>query len=100
MFVILWRYQVREGSEGAFAAAYGPRGDWAALFGRAEGYLGTELLADEADPAFFVTLDRWASPEAFGSFQTRFGDDYAALDTQFEALTVAETRIGTFTSVD
>jgi hypothetical protein len=44
MYVILWRFRPVEGRESEFERAYGPSGEWALLFGRDDGYLGTELL--------------------------------------------------------
>jgi len=47
-----------------FELRYGPRGAWAVLFGRAQGFLGTQLLRDEATPGRCLTIDRWQSAEA------------------------------------
>ena len=44
MYVILWRFRPVVGQESEFERAYGPSGEWARLFRRDEGYLGTELL--------------------------------------------------------
>jgi hypothetical protein len=44
MYVILWRFRPVEGRESEFERAYGPSGEWALLFVRDDGYLGTELL--------------------------------------------------------
>jgi hypothetical protein len=32
MFLVLWEYEVKPGSEKRFEKAYGPAGDWAQLF--------------------------------------------------------------------
>src|SRR5262249_27741931 len=96
MVVIVWEFRVVPGSEAPFEAAYGPRGDWAELFGRAEGYLGTELLRDAALPGRYLTLDRWATPDAFARFRAVHGEAYAALDARCEAWTQSETRLGAF----
>jgi hypothetical protein len=44
MYVILWRFRPLEARESEFERAYGCSGEWALLFGRGDGYLGTELL--------------------------------------------------------
>jgi heme-degrading monooxygenase HmoA len=93
--VILWEFEVRAGSEAAFEAAYGPDGDWARLFGRAPGYLGTELLR-AGEPRRYLTIDRWETRDAFEKFRDAHRDDYEALDRRCEALTVRETPIGKF----
>ncbi len=99
MYVLVWRYRVARESEAAFTASYGADGDWARLFGRAAGYLGTELLRD-AEPdgpsVAFVTLDRWESPERYSDFLSRFDAEYRRLDEACEALTENETFLGSF----
>lgn len=99
MYVLAWQFVVKPGAVEAFRAAYGPAGDWAALFGSAEGYHGTELLRDERDPTRFVTLDRWASRDAWKAFRRRFAAEYAALDARCDALTSSETPLGAFEAV-
>ena len=94
-YVILWEFRVRPGSEPAFEAAYGSEGDWAALFRRAPGYLGTELLrAPEAGR--YVTIDRWVSSAAFEAFRDANRSEYEDLDRRCADLTIAETPLGKF----
>ncbi|HYE50211.1 MAG TPA: antibiotic biosynthesis monooxygenase [Azospirillaceae bacterium] len=95
-YVLAWRFTAAAGREEAFRAAYAGDGPWAALFGHADGYLGTELLA-AADGRTFLTLDRWASETAFSAFKERFGAEYAALDRECEGLTAAEESLGAYT---
>jgi hypothetical protein len=61
MYVVLWRFRPREGRQSEFERAYGPSGEWALLFRRGDGYLGTELLQRSEDPREYLTLDRWTS---------------------------------------
>lgn len=93
-YVIIWTYEVDAPNELAFCAAYGPNGDWAALFARAPGFIDIELLYDGGR---YATIDRWESPEAFDSFKTAHGAAYDALDAKCGHLTRAEHRIGAFT---
>jgi 8-oxo-dGTP diphosphatase len=94
-YVILWEFRVRPGSETAFEAAYGAEGDWAVLFRRAPGYLGTELLrAPEAGR--YVTIDRWVSSAAFDAFRDAHRADYEELDGRCLELTIEETPLGKF----
>ena len=94
MIAILWAYRVEPSWAALFEAIYGPEGDWAQLFGQAEGYRGTELL--RRDDGRYVTIDRWDSAEAFELFKERFADAYGLLDAHCEALTEAEEFIGAF----
>lgn len=99
MYVAIWRYRIEEANRPPFERAYGPEGDWARLFGRESGYLGTELLREEPQPddiAGYVTIDRWEAEADWLGFMDRHETDYRALDTRCETLTAAEERIGTF----
>jgi len=96
----LWRFRVRPQASAAFEQAYGPRGDWARLFARAEGYAGTELLKLEGEPAHYLTLDRWQSLQHFERAKALLAIDYAALDRRCEAYTSEETWLGTYGIVE
>jgi heme-degrading monooxygenase HmoA len=104
MYVIVWEFVVRPEKVDAFVAAYKFDGAWAHLFAQADGYIGTELLltrrdATERDQGMtYVTIDRWQHAEDFTRFQEQFGDEYKALDTELEGLTVSERKLGTFIS--
>jgi quinol monooxygenase YgiN len=99
MFVRIWQFRARADKAAEFRAAYGSSGAWAALFRRGTGYLGTEFLESTADPAIYVTVDRWESAAAWDVFLREWSDDYAALDRTCEDLTVAEEEIGAFQRV-
>jgi heme-degrading monooxygenase HmoA len=102
MYVIVWEFVVRPEKIDAFVAAYKSDGAWAQLFAQADGYIGTELLlATERDQGMtYVTIDRWQHAEDFTRFQEQFGNEYKALDTELEGLTVSERKMGTFLSED
>lgn len=93
MFVVVWEYQVRSGREAAFAAAYGPDGDWARLFRTDPEFLGTSLLCDVSDPSRFTTIDRWSSESAFQRFMKLAKDRYDDLDQRLSEMTEAETCV-------
>ena len=98
-YVYLWRYVVRPGSEAAFEAAYGPDGDWVRLFMEADGYLGTQLLRDVADPRTYLTIDRWTSRAAWEEFRTARAAEWDELDQRGEDLTEREEEIGRFEEI-
>lgn len=95
-FVYVWSFEVREGSEAEFEAAYGPKGEWVQLFRRAPGYLFTELLRDQATRRRYVTIDRWNSRAAYDEFRDNYSIEFEELDARCAALTVSETAIGNF----
>jgi heme-degrading monooxygenase HmoA len=96
MYVVLWRFRPLVGRESEFERAYGPSGQWAQLFGRGDGYLGTELLRRFDDPGEYLALDRWASRAAYEAFRARWSDEYRRLDHWLEELTEEETPLGAF----
>ena len=94
MHIILWEFTVPGHNRDAFERAYGPSGAWAVLFGKANGYKGTELLRGET----YVTIDRWQTESHFEQFRQQFAGEYAALDKALEGLSSEERRIGGFKS--
>lgn len=96
MFVVVWQFEIAEDKIAAFEAAYGPTGSWAQLFQTSPDYKGTELLRDAFVPGNYLTIDRWASEEAFRAFRKAHDKDYEVLDRACDALTSRETRIGAF----
>ena len=51
VFVRVWEYEVPGDRLAAFTTAYAADGPWGELFGRAAGFLGTELYRDAARAA-------------------------------------------------
>jgi heme-degrading monooxygenase HmoA len=99
-FVYVWEYDVRAGHECDFLAAYGPLGDWVALFRDAPGYVGTDLLRDRAKPLRFVTIDRWRDESDFRAFRLRAAAAFDAIDRRCEAYTLRERALGDFTTIE
>lgn len=91
-YVRVWSFIPHPDRLSEFEDVYGPNGAWARLFHRAPGFLGTTLLRGED----CLTLDRWASQEAWDRFRAEFGQEYEALDRQCEGLTMAEEAIGDY----
>ena len=98
MHVIVWEFEPHVGKEREFERTYSPEGDWARLFARSPEYRGTDLLRP-ASGRTYLTVDRWASQEAFAAFQERYRGDYEALDRQSETLMERERLIGRFETV-
>jgi len=90
VFVRVWEYEVPGDRAAAFTTAYAADGAWAELFGRAAGFLGTELYRDAVRADRFLTIDRWQNEEDWQSFLHVFGAAYESLDAQLEGLAAAE----------
>lgn len=99
MHVIVWEYRVSAENTSEFERHYAPAGSWYNLFSKAAGYLGTDLLIEPERPGRYVTIDRWASPEAYALFQATWGAEYRALDARCDGLTERESFLGAFTTV-
>jgi heme-degrading monooxygenase HmoA len=98
-FVILWEFRVRKGCEATFEDAYGPGGAWGKLFASGVGFVGTELIRDLDHPRRYITIDRWASRDAYATFKESNASAYAEFDEQCERWTKAEAKLGTWTVV-
>ena len=99
MFVALWEYEVKPGSEKRFEEAHGPAGDWVRLFRSDSNYRETRLLRDPFRPTIYLTFDFWNSRQAYEKFMAAREDAYKALDIAGEELTSNERRVGWFERV-
>jgi heme-degrading monooxygenase HmoA len=96
MIAIVWEFLVREEALATFRRAYGPDGDWAALFRRHPGYRGTTLLQDRTQRTRFLTVDHWDDAAHFEAMQQASASEYSSLDERFGALTLSERALGEF----
>lgn len=97
MYMYMWQYHVSSDAVVEFQRAYGPDGEWVALFKRAKGYISTELNRHFTDPNRFITLDYWQSKNACDDFRKRFSKEFNELDRRCRKLSNSETYIGSFT---
>jgi heme-degrading monooxygenase HmoA len=98
MFVIIWEFEPRAGSEREFVAAYGPEGVWAQFFKDAEGYLGTELLRATGNKQRYLTIDRWISEAAREALLRERQAEYEKIDRDCAELTENERPLDNFTT--
>ncbi|HMI49937.1 MAG TPA: hypothetical protein VK525_00400 [Candidatus Saccharimonadales bacterium] len=96
MFVVLWEFEVKPGSEIEFRSAYGPAGPWLQLFRHDSSYLETRLLHDPFRVQFYVTLDFWTSHGAYQSCQAFNRSEYQQIDAICGTLTLTERKLGEF----
>jgi heme-degrading monooxygenase HmoA len=97
MFVILWEFEVKPGSEDRFQRAYGPAGDWVQLFLRDPHFRGTQLQQDPSRPLYYFTIDLWDSEAAYSNFLDANRQAYEEVDGKYEGLTFQERRVLSFT---
>jgi heme-degrading monooxygenase HmoA len=80
VYIRVWEYEVAAAHIDAFLAAYGSEGEWARLFERGRGYVGTELYRGTDDQSRFVTVDRWTDECAWRAFLEEAREAYDGLD--------------------
>ena len=97
MIAILWRYNVRPERIADFVRIYTSDGEWAKLFAKASGYLGTELLRE--GEGNYLTIDRWRARADFDTFLSLHRAEYEALDKICDGWTLKEERLGAFETV-
>jgi heme-degrading monooxygenase HmoA len=93
VYLRIWEYEVAPDAVERFAVAYAADGDWARLFARSEGFLGTELLRDTHTGVRFATIDRWRDEADWTAFLGRWEEAYQALDRSLAPLTRGQTLL-------
>ena len=96
MYIILWEYYVKPDKQNEFKDAYSPSGAWAELFKKGNGYAGTELIRSPENLTHYITIDRWASQDAYEAFLSHWLAEYKELDLHCEDLTQHESSLGRF----
>ena len=86
VYTRIWEYEVAEADIGAFLVAYGADGDWAQLFRRGPGYLGTELYRGVEKANVFLTVDRWRDETAWHAFLEEWSETYDGLGKRLGGL--------------
>ncbi|MCI0449087.1 MAG: hypothetical protein L0Y79_04775 [Chlorobi bacterium] len=96
MYAYIWEFIVKSEYKLRFEEEYGPAGRWAQLFGKAEGYIRTELFHDNLNPQKYITIDYWKSRRYKNDFLLKFSDEYKMLDSECSEFTESERYIGEF----
>jgi hypothetical protein len=99
-YAYVWRFTVPERHRAAFESLYGADGAWARLFATSPDWLGTDLLADDGRPGWYLTVDRWTSRAACDAFRRAASEPWDAIDAEGAALTTSEELIGHFELID
>lgn len=99
MFLVLWEFEVKPGSEQRFERVYGPGADWDSLFRRDPNHAGTQLFRDIAKPRVYLTVDHWHSRKSYEEFLDAQQAAYKSLDAALEDLTASERHIGSYEAI-
>ena len=87
LFLALWEFEVKRGSEEKFEEVYGADGAWAKLFLQDSQYRGTRLVKDVARERVYLTLDFWETREAYEKFKRENAAEYERIDKECEGMT-------------
>jgi heme-degrading monooxygenase HmoA len=93
MYVRVWEYQVIDHAVADFVVAYGADGDWAQLFSRGEGYVGTELYQNARAKTLFLTIDTWRSESDWRALLDEWRAPYEALDCRLGSMTTLQRAL-------
>jgi heme-degrading monooxygenase HmoA len=96
MFCVVWEFRVKPDHVAEFERHYQANGTWASLFRQDPAYQETVLLRDLKTEGRYLTKDFWQDESSYRSFQERFAERYATLDSEFAAFTESEQLIGYF----
>jgi heme-degrading monooxygenase HmoA len=99
-YVYIWTFNVKPGCGPLFEKIYGPDGAWVRLFGKASGYVKTELIRHQAVPNRYVTIDYWQDEASHHLFRSQYAREFGELDARCEDLTESEEHLGDFTTVE
>lgn len=99
-YVIVWEFRVRRGRAKQFEEAYGLHGEWVRLFRQDPAFIRTELIQDVHEANRYLTLDFWASGEAYQAFRESRRDEYKIIDARCEQMTDEEREVGRFSGFD
>ena len=72
MFLVIWEYKIKPGSEEEFEKSYGKHGEWVKFFSSSKDYLGTELIKATDVSRSYITIDRWTSEEAYINYLEKY----------------------------
>jgi len=95
-YLAVWRFEVHPDHVAAFEEAYGPRGAWARLFARHDGFVAVELVRDSSHSPQYLTIDRWRSRAEYEAMHAGASSEYQQLDRVCESFTSSEEKLGEF----
>lgn len=96
LFVVIWEFVPRQGSEKEFEKIYSSSGLWTELFKQASDYLETILLKKIDSENIYLVVNKWKSKEAYDSFKIKYFEEYHSIDLRCKQFTAAEVLIGKF----
>ena len=96
MYVVIWKYEVKEAFISDFTSLYSSSGEWVRWFKESPNFIRTDLLKSPDLDNVFVTVDYWKTAESYHEFYVSDLDRRNAIDLKGERFTVHEELLGCF----
>jgi len=96
MIQVVWECVVKREHRGQFELIFGPGGAWSKLFSDCDGYRGTTVLRDTAEPRRYAVVDLWDTEPLREQALRDHEDGYGGLDATLNTWTESWSELGTF----
>jgi heme-degrading monooxygenase HmoA len=100
MIAIMWRFEVKNGSESEFEEFYGADGEWTAVNRHARSYLGSSFLRDQNRSSHYIVIEYWSEMVVYEEHRAYRSDAIDSLEERRTALVKSVEPMGIFTALD
>jgi quinol monooxygenase YgiN len=100
MIAIVWKFDVKTGSESEFEELYGADGDWTAMNRAARSYLGSSFLRDQNRPSRYIVIEYWSEMIVSEQHRAYRSDAITSFEERRAALVEAVEPMGVFTALN
>jgi len=100
MIAIMWRFEVKNGSESEFEEFYGADGEWTAVNRHARSYLGSSFLRDQNRASHYIVIEYWSEMVVYEEHRAYRSDAIDSLEERRTALVKSVEPMGIFTALD
>lgn len=100
MIAVMWKFDVKKGSEPEFEQLYGADGEWTAVNRAARSYLGSSFLRDQNRPSQYIVIEYWSEMIVSEPHRSYRSDTIASFEARRAALVEAVEPMGIFTALD
>src|SRR3954462_3364113 len=80
MIAIMWRFEVKNGSECEFEEFYCADGEWTAVNRHARSYLGSSFLRDQNRSSHYIVIESWSEMVVYEEHRSYRSDAIDSLE--------------------
>lgn len=96
MYIYIWKFSIGDDKKNEFEMLYGENGPWVELFKTDSNYIKTELLRDLKNSDQYLTIDYWATKDAYQLFHANNLTKYNEIDARCEMIVRHEVLVGEY----